>query len=271
MRLARVLVLSLVTFIALLQTPAVAGGWWSTIDLDGAYLGIGEKVKVRSEVLFKTVEDARRAQNVEYRAYLLRGLDPRWPDRLMSQAHFRRWWQPPGAMINVGSVEVSSLDSNLVTTTARLAIPDVAPGSYDLMFCTVGCRKPLADIVPLAVDVTADAVAARTARDLQRTNERLAVARARLRFDLRRLERRARETRETLAESTGRIIALEAQLARAESDRPSPSPLVYVGWFIAGSTVALIGLRRRRRTNDWEPMVPMVDVPDDARELVDAR
>ncbi len=51
----------------LLQHPASAGGWWTTLDLHNQYLGIGETLTVKvAEVLYGSIEEAERAEQTPY-------------------------------------------------------------------------------------------------------------------------------------------------------------------------------------------------------------
>ena len=274
MRLRTVLLGALVTGLLVQPTPAAAGGWWNGIDLDGRYLGIGESLTVRSEVMFRTLPVAEKARRIEYRAYLVRGVDTQALERAMSRPEPRRWWTPPAEMTLVGRVELSRWDSNLVTATARLTIPDMPPGRYDLMLCDIGCRTPLGNLIPLGVDVSADALAAKTARRLERTNEKFELALARARYDLRRNNRSATEASAEAADAVARLRQRISSLETAAPSTPSPPPtpwVPYAAWFMTGAVVALLVLRLRRRSPSPIPEILIERVPDDARELTSRR
>jgi S-adenosylmethionine:diacylglycerol 3-amino-3-carboxypropyl transferase len=54
MRLRRVALAALVIGSSFASTSARAGGWWSSMDLNGRHIGIGATVNARAEVLFRT-------------------------------------------------------------------------------------------------------------------------------------------------------------------------------------------------------------------------
>jgi hypothetical protein len=256
-----------------MQTPASAGGWWSTINLDAPYLGIGEQLSVREEIMFRTMYAAEQARTTEFHAYLVRGVDYEALDRAMSVPQPHGWWSPPEEMTLVGDVEVSRTDNNLAIATARLSIPEMPTGRYDLMFCDTGCRNPLADVIPLTgVTVSSDAVAARTARELASSNYRMRREIAGARRDARRVGRGANQAvRGATADAAQALQATKELRERVtrlgQARREAPNLLPNVLWFIAGAATVWMTthLRRkgsRRITND-----PVV-VPDDARELV---
>lgn len=56
--------------------PAHAGGWWSSIPLDGQPIGLGESISLRvSEVMFESIEEAEEAKSEVFYAYLARDFD----------------------------------------------------------------------------------------------------------------------------------------------------------------------------------------------------
>jgi hypothetical protein len=71
MRLRKVARAALVIASSFASTAARAGGWWSSIDLNGRHIGIGETVNARAKVLFRTLQVARDARTTEYYAYLI--------------------------------------------------------------------------------------------------------------------------------------------------------------------------------------------------------
>lgn len=265
------LFLSAVVSVVSFHSPAAAGGWWSGIDLNGGYLGIGENLKFRSEVMFETLDAAERGRRTEYFAYVVRGVDEKALEDAMSVAEPGRWWVPPNEMILVGRVELSDWDANLVIATAHLSIPKMATGNYDLMLCDMGCRTPLANLIPAPVEVTAEPLAARLSRRLEATNERLDTVRARLRARLGRSLTIADRADLVSAESSNAVARLQKAVANLDSDSPSPTPaLAFAGWFVAGAAVAFAVTRRRRSSRDADLLVPLEAIPDDARELIES-
>lgn len=261
------LFVALVTSIALLPAPARAGGWWSSINLDGRHLGIGEKLTVRSEVLFSTVQAAEEARRTQYHAYLLGDFDQAGLKRAMTRPAPKHWWTPPKELILVGDVELSQWDSNLAMSTANLAIPEMRPGRYHLMLCDSGCRAPLGDLIPQRVVVSSEPLAAQSARKLQETKERLNLALARVRHDLRQSTARAKDAQAQAAEGADAIARLEQKLSSSDPDPPSTPWLSYAGWFLAGVAGTLALTRRRRQDFSSHADFPLEQVPDDPREL----
>lgn len=272
----------------LLPSPATAGGWWSGIDLQGRYLGSGESLTVRSEVMFETLEVAQRARTVDYRAYLVRGIDTQ-ALRATSEPQLRRWWTPPAEMTLVGDVELSRWDANLAIANAHLTIPEMTPGYYNLVLCDVGCQTPLGNLSPLRVQVSADAFAAQTARKVEQINARLKLALARVRSDLRRTQRQVRAARSAASEAAAghaaaaevaaathdAIARSEERISALEAGSRSDPWTVYPAWFLIGAATALVGVRfRRRRDHAVSSLAPEVSIevmPDGDRELISSR
>lgn len=274
MRLRTLVIVSLIAGLQLMPFPATAGGWWSSIDLRGAYLGIGETVTVRSEVMFNTLGSADKArEGRSFHAYLARGVDRSALNEAMSVPEPKRWWTPPRELTLIGDVQLSNWNSNLAVATAELKVPDMTPGSYALMLCSAGCRTPLANLIPLRVHVSVDPVAARTARKLVKTNDRLNIAFARVRRDLkkqyRQLTARSADSVES-AESISRlqdgVIALETEVASLQTEAPSVPWPSYLMFFVAGAASVLLIMRLRRRSPALLD-APITQIPDDAREL----
>ena len=267
MRRTTALVSVVVARVVLLLGPAAtAGGWWSGIDLQGRYLGIGETMTVRSEVMFRTMHLAKEARTTDYHAYLLRGVDRQELGRAMSRPEPKRWWTPPEEMTQIGDVQLSRWNSNLAIATARLTIPGMSPGRYDLMLCDDGCRTPLGNLIPLQVQVT-EAFAAQTARKLEKTNAKLDSALARLRTELRQRNRQIDLVEEASAESANAIGRLRENTSPLDTDVSDPWP-AFAGWFLAGAATALVAMRVRRREYPRTPRGPSGRVPDDAGELL---
>jgi hypothetical protein len=249
--------------------PSTAGGWWSSIQIERQYVGVGETVVARSEAFFDTIAQAERAQTKRYYAYLVRGYDDASLRRAMAQGKPRGWWalSPDAELVRVGRVRLAGFNANLGKAHARIEIPEIATGGWALMFCDAGCRGPLANAIPTSVRVTADALAAKTAARVAALKERTQGV-ADLRADLRDARRdarlradgaaaRAEDMRRDLNSLTRRIQALEAA-----AQEPPPSSAW--PWGVAGAlallTVGIVVATRRRagpsnRTAAW---------PDDA-------
>lgn len=272
----RMLVLSALIITSALAPAAMGGGgWWSYIDLEGQHLGIGETLTVRSEVWFRTVQEAEEASKADYYAYLLRGVDTKALERAMSRADPKHWWSPPAEMTQVGPVELSQWDSSPSMSIAHLTIPDMPTGRYDLMLCDGGCRNPLADLVPLSVQVVDDPLAAQTARKLQDTNERLSLALARVRKDLRRttgrVEAAQADSRQAVDLAVDGARALRKRLASIATDRSSSPWPANLAWFVGGLGVASVAVRGRRRASLTHTGTPVERTPGDERELAASR
>jgi hypothetical protein len=159
---------------AALAGPAQAGGWWTSIRIDGPYVGVGETLTVGANPMFGTIAAAGQAhRSGGFHAYLLQGVDEEMVSEAMSVAEPGDWWTPPPVRHLVGTVRLSRPDANLATATAEVTIPDVPPGRYSLMLCTSECADPLADVVPADVVVSGDAALAGTARRLDAAHRRL--------------------------------------------------------------------------------------------------
>ena len=165
---------SLILTLAIPQAVA-AGGWWSSIGLDRATVAPGQQVRVRTEVLFRSERDARQAQAREWRVYLLRGLDWRVVERAMGREFTRGWWTPGAAeAVDLGPVAVQWPGGILAEARASVRVPEVRTGTYSLMLCDRGCRRPLADVVPLRrFTVVADPIVAGMAVEVDALRDRL--------------------------------------------------------------------------------------------------
>lgn len=273
MRLSKLFVAMLVAGLSWVPSAASAGGWWSGIDLDGSHLGIGESVMFRSEVMFRTLEAADRAQeDADFHAYLARGVDRAALREAMSVAEPKRWWSPPRELTLIGDVSLSSWDANLAVATAEVTVPEVTPGSYDLMLCDAGCENPLGNLIPLRIDVAADALSAQTARGLEKTNTRLDIALRRVRNDLRQQGRRLGAATDASSASAESVARLQDRISTLERTSPSTPWVPYLLFFVAGAALASVAARFRRTSSSGRPPEPpMPPVPDDARELVSVR
>jgi hypothetical protein len=139
---------------ALIALPsATAGGWWTSIRLDRTKVVVGQEMKVHADLMFRSVDAAKAAQNGETRAqfyvYLLRGFDYSVVQRAMQEPSPRNWWSVGRAdAFRVGRVVIGGRESNLAVANASFRVPEMPPGRYTVMFCDAGCAHPLADVVP---------------------------------------------------------------------------------------------------------------------------
>ena len=269
MRLRTLVVVVMGIGLALAPSAAAGGGWWSSIDLPGAYVGAGETFTVRSHVLFADLEEYEEArESGEYFAYLIHDLDPSVFTNVQSQQEFADSWRPPAEMTLIGDVELTGWDANIVTAVSTVTIPDLPPGSYDVMFCDAGCTRPLGDLIPTGVRLAADPITAQTARRLDGTRQRLHLALARVRRDVRHAERRIDDARADAATAARYAENLGRKLAAVEREPSSPAWIPYLGWFLSGAVLALL-LRRRAGSLRATQERSIETIPDDARELVE--
>jgi hypothetical protein len=267
MRSLKTLLLSLL-LTSLLAPPAIAGGWWSSIGLEGQPVGRGESIYLKvSEVMFDTLQQAEQAKRETYFAYLVRGFDQEALDDAMTRANPGDWWNPTSEPIRAGDVRLINWDSNLAKGRVQLNVPDVPPGSYYLMLCDLGCEVTLGNLVPSQVNVTNDVLAAQTTRRLQQTEADLTLALQRSRSELRETRLTIRQALSNNANQVDRIKTLETKLADATRTEPQPW-IGYAGWFVAGVIGALLFLLRTSKRSQTN--VLMERVPDDARELINS-
>jgi hypothetical protein len=239
-----------------LVQPARAGGWWSTIVVEGPYLGAGETVPVRAEFLFPSIAAAERAQRSgEYYAYVVRGIDRRALDRAVNGPQPKQWWTPPSEIYRSGTVRLSGFDGNFAVARARVTVPDLPPGRYSVMLCTDGCTDPLGDVVPTGVRVTRDASLAATARGLAAELDRMDLKESRARHELRQSVRRSRDLRDRLSAAERKIEDLRERVRdlavapRADNRAgPGGSAAYFLLGLVAGGAIALggRGVSRRR-------------------------
>jgi hypothetical protein len=262
--------LGLLATAALIIGPANAGGWWSSIGLEGQPVGIGESINLRvSEVMFDSMPEADRAHDRTFYAYLVRTFDQAALEDAMSRPDPGDWWQPTSEPVRVGTVELIDWDSNLARARVSFRVPQIAEGNYYFMLCDLGCEVALGNLIPSKVSVTSDVLAAQTTRRLQKLEADLTLALQRSRSEVREISRSLRRAVSNDEEQTERIQALERQLTDAREPEPSPWP-AYAGWLLAGVSLTFILVQARRRTrSDLEPL--MERVPDDARELLEPR
>ena len=160
----------------LLPEAATAGGWWSNIDANRSHVAPGQRVEVDAGVAFSSVAAAEEAQEPSrFHVYLLRGFDDSVVERAMREPSPRNWWSVGDAeAIRLGQVTVSVSDGNRARATAAFTLPEIPPGTYQLMLCDAACAEPLADVIP-ATDFTvvADPATAQMAQRADRLERRI--------------------------------------------------------------------------------------------------
>ncbi|MDP9067991.1 MAG: hypothetical protein M3N53_06560 [Actinomycetota bacterium] len=266
MRRSALFVLTASASLLLLQAPASAGGWWTTLDLHDQYLVVGESLELEvSEVFYDSVEEAREAHGTNYYAYLVKDFDRRLLEHAMGRPNPERWWRPLSPVIPAGQVTILEGDANLARARLHLTVPDVPPGRYALMLCDGGCHTPLGKHIPIDVTVTEDALLARTAARLEGTNQRLRLSLDRVRRDVRQTQPQLQLLQDQGDEAEGEVAAA-ATTPGTELHEGMPAWIAYAGWFIAGARVA-VSLRRRPTERSSDPDLFLERVPDDAREL----
>lgn len=258
--------------------PASAGGWWSHIQVERQYVGVGETLVTQSEAFFSTLEQAERARTKQYYAYLVRSYDNALLRRAMTERDPKRWWatSPDARLVRVGRVRLGGWNANVGEAHARIKIPKIGTGRWSLMFCDAGCREPMASVTPTSVRVTADVLTAKAANRMAALEERARIV-PDLRAELR-AARSAAANAATAAENArrelnsvrGRVLALEAA-----ARQPSSSPAW--PWSVAGALALLmlaiiVAIRRRSGSADragalqddaravgadWEPPRPL--------------
>ena len=177
-----------VLVLAIPVVPARAGGWWHYVDFPEA-VASGETLEVSTGVMmFETIDQADRVRAEQgFYAYLIENLNEEMVDGAMSREFDPAWWRLGDATAyQAGTVRIEGGSSNLARGTVRLEIPDVDPGRYDLMLCDLDCETPLANVIPIGVEVTADQEIATLTRKVEFLRDRLAMLQVNLRSDLRR-------------------------------------------------------------------------------------
>lgn len=240
-------------------SPASAGGWASYVHIEGEHVGVGETRVAHSEAFFTTMQQAQEAKTTRYYAYLVRGHDRSLLRRAVTQPEPPRWWAllPDAELVRVGRVRITNWDANLGEARARIKIPAVTTGRWNLMFCNLGCQQPMGSAVPTVVRVTADAETAQTARRVARLEEQSHAAMSALRTELRTVRQvaaaataDATSTRRQLNDVLGRVHALETAVAQPPSRSWWP-------WAVAAALAGLLGAtvvttRRRRAATEAE-------------------
>lgn len=253
----RRMVLAGVVLMIVTAAPAAAGGWWSSIQLRSTFVGVGEKLTIRSEAFFTSLDDADAAKGTAYYAYLVRGgYDRALLRHAMTKAEPLRWWAAAddATLIRLGRIRWSLPMGNVGTARATVRIPEVPAGRYHLMLCDAGCMHPFGHTIPAVLHVTADPVAARAMRAAERLERRVAghghppgpqVRHAQAAAH--RATSRADNVRAALNELTERVQRLEAEQQSAPpATRSFTGPVLAGGLLLA--VAALWALRRVART-----------------------
>lgn len=251
----RVVLASMITAL-LIPSWAAAGGWWSGIDLDRSTVAVGQRVRAHAEVLFSSASAAAAAREHRFYVYLLRDFDYSVVERAMGKRSPRRWWSINSSadVINVGRVVVHLSDRNLSTARASFIVPELAPGTYALMFCDPGCAHPLGDVIPTrGFTVVADVATARIAQRNDHLEKRVWLQAQQL------VAARAAigAARTDAMNSRSGLDQLQAKMRRIEQrtgsgrDSHFGARWAYAGWLVAGALLAalLVLVPRSRRSH----------------------
>jgi hypothetical protein len=267
-------------FIAVLAlltpAPATAGGWWAYVDTKRSTVAAGQAVKVRTQVMFRSIEAAQKAEeDGRFYVYALRGVDDAMVLRAMNKPFREGWW----SLGNARAIELSPLSlrvtsGNLAWARASFVVPDdLAPGTYDLMLCDTGCTNALADVIPTSgFTVAADRATARVAARADRLEAQIFRMRERLQDHRRAVRAAAARAERAREEAQGDMEALEERLRlvslamAAEQSRrpPDPSPWTLAGWLLGGMFLgALAALLVRRLAQPQRSAVPAWEPSDE--------
>jgi hypothetical protein len=256
---------------ALLVIPqtAAAGGWWSYIDVNRSNVATGQRVTVNATVLFRSVAAAEEArQPGRFSVYLLRGLNDSIVERAMRTRGPGDWWTLGDAeTIRVGDVSVRVSAANFGRVSAEFTVPELSPGTYDLMLCEAGCAEPLADVIPAeGFTVVADPATAQLAQRVDRLQLRLRKQAARLaagRLDAKSALAAARDARSDMEQ-------LESTVSSADEGGSSPRGRrwAYVGWLVAGVLIGTLVLGVIRRRPSQPPRVAGHPTDEELHELL---
>lgn len=250
----RMLAATVATGVLVPAGTSFAGGWWGSIQVDGNALGVGETVAVSAQVMFDDVSEAEHARaHGGYHAYFIDGFDRSVLDAAMASGDRHGWWQPPAQAVHLGEVTFHGWDANLAVATATIEVPEVPQGHYDLMFCTLDCEEPLADLIPTTdVRIFADGVDAQLARDVAGLTELLHTTSSESGDRIERLRGEVRGLGADVAaaadDTTGIADSLERLTASPAAAPPATSPwwASTAGWFLAGALAAWTVAGRRR-------------------------
>jgi hypothetical protein len=249
---------------ALLLTPqpAMAGGWWSHIDVSRSTVAPGQRVEVGATVAFSSTAAAEEARETgRFHVYLLRGFDDALLERAMQEADPRNWWSLDGAeAIWAGPVAINASDSNLRRARAAFTVPELPPATYHVMLCDAGCANPLPDVIPASgFTVVADPATAQMAQRIDGLEQRIRIQAVQL-SAARRDAGRARAGARNARSAVRRLETTVSFLADQAASSPRIAPWTYAGWLVAGAlagALAVLVLRRRRSRTapdaEWQP------------------
>ena len=246
MRVRNAILWSLLT-IVIMPTEALAGGWWSYLQLPGRYFGIGETITfTENEVWFETTEEAQGARSEDFGVYLVESYDEELLDDAMTRAEPDDWWEPLSTPMRIGDLELIHPDSNLMKARVAFTVPEVSPGRYALVLCSnPDCARSLGNVIPAEVTVTEDALLAKTARRMANESFENEMAFVRMRHRLAGVRDQLSNVRTEVAELEPAPAA--APVSRTSSREPAGSPwIAYAGWFVAGAVIAALMLGKRR-------------------------
>ena len=199
------------TVVLAIPSTAAAGGWWTSIDVN-QHVATGQKLEfVTKQVLFQSIEEAELAASETFFAYVLQGVDQQMLREAMSKGYSPDWWDPTGARaIEVGTVSIGGLGSNMVKATANIDLTGVEPGAYLLMFCDAGCKHALADLVPTGITVLDNPLLARVANKQTEMRWRIAEIKWALSNRIREGDRQSADRRdvEALSDQVGKLQSL---------------------------------------------------------------
>lgn len=262
---------------AVTATPAAAGGWWSTPQLEHQTLAIGESTTVSVGVMFSSTEEADEVVGSgEYFAYLVRDIDEAGLHDAMSRSGpDGDWWTTPDEAIELGPLTLGRNMSNLGNAKATFVVPEVEPGIYDVMLCDRGCSRALADVVPLRDVYVGDPVTVRFLREAGLETQYLLDQFGSMQSQLERLDdqtgtlsdqtgtlsdtiddlgRRFEDQTTTGHRLTASLATLESRLGEGGQQGSVATPWwAQAGWFVAGAAVAIAWMRRRHGRTMDEP------------------
>lgn len=236
------------------QSGASAGGWWDTIQVDHRYVASGQRIEAGTPFLFETIELAEEARDEGFFAYLIEGLDREMLDEGMGEQWDPGWWkQRWTAAHEVGRVELSNWDANQAVARSVFEVPALPSGRYDLMFCSAECAEPLGHIVPAAVTIASDPLAARVASAFRNYRMEATFRDQRLRHDLRELRASLRDQGTRLDHTQDELDKVLDRL-RQKPVEESEAPLSWgLGWLAAGLLGgAFVPAWRRRASKQGE-------------------
>lgn len=227
---------AMVVFLFLVpQSGAAGGGWWDSIQVDRRYAASGQRIEADTPFIFETIELAERARDDAFFAYLIEGLDREMVDEGLGNQWDPEWWKQRWiAAHEVGRVELSERDANSAVARSVFTVPPLPSGRYDLMFCSADCADPLGQIVPVAMTISSDPLAARVASAFRNYKMKATHRDQRLRHDLRRMRASLRDQRAELDQTQDELERILDRLERGPAEE-SEAPLTWgLGWLAAG-------------------------------------